>query len=182
MLKKEKKRKTSASSHIGRNVRCQNSRSWEEDTSWRRGRKYNEELKLFSKTLSVDRCDGFTVHCREGFVSSEYRFLIERQFSLFLVSCWETNGYSNLNHPFMIAFLVNTVIHRPRFVFPANLHIIDVCETLSYMYRVLYFSSLWWTRPPRQLLPFFSSLHLPFFQLWKLHCFNFMQEVVWCFG
>lgn len=36
-------------------------------------------------------------------------------------------------------------------------------------------------KPPRQLLPFFS-LHLPFLQLCKLQHFNFMQDVVWCFG
>lgn len=86
------------------------------------------------------------------------------------------------------SLLVHSGIQQHPFVFPVNLHISDVCMThfvtldscFVFLFIPLSFSCDD-KGPLRQLLPFFS-LHLPFVQLCKPHCFNFMQDVVWCFG
>ncbi len=86
------------------------------------------------------------------------------------------------------SLLVHSGIQQHPFVFPVNLHISDVCMTQFVTLdssRVFLFISLSFScddkGPQRKPFPFYS-LHLPFVQLCKLHCFNFMQEVVRCFG
>lgn len=97
-------------------------------------------------------------------------------------------GITHLLYSSLFSLPVPSEIQRHPFVFPVNLHMSDVCMThfvtLDSL-SVFLFISLSFScddkGPLRQLLPFFS-LHLPFVQLCKPHCFNFMQEVVWCFG
>lgn len=97
-------------------------------------------------------------------------------------------GITHMLYSLWLSLLVHSGIHQHPFVFFLNLHISDVCMTQfvtldsSYVFLFISLSFPCDDKGPlRQLLPFFS-LHLPFVQLCKPHCFNFMQDIVLCFG